>query len=234
VFSCLIVLAVNAGKIPEALQTIITEAFNPRAAVTGGLLAAFIWGMRRATFSNEAGIGSAPIAHAAVKTTKPASEGVVALLEPFVDTVIICSMTALVLVVTGSYEIGGGDGTAYGIQVTSRAFESVHHGFRYALFACVFLFAFSTLITWSYYGLQAWQYIFGKSKPAEISYKLIFCAVIVVGSATSMDKAVDFSDASLFAMSIPNLIGVYFLLPKVKEEYNDFLAHAKSIDESSK
>jgi AGCS family alanine or glycine:cation symporter len=231
VASCLIVLLVNAGNIPGAISTILTEAFQPKQAVIGGALAAFIWGMRRATFSNEAGIGSAPIAHAAAKTGKPASEGIVALLEPFLDTVVICTMTALVLVVTGSYEIGGGDGsTGYGIQITSKAFETVHHSFRYVLFACVFLFAFSTLITWSYYGLQAWQYIFGKSKAAAVIYKVIFCIIIVVGSAASMSNAVDFSDASLFAMSIPNLLGVYLLLPKVKREYNDFVAHAKEID----
>ena len=232
VLSCLTVLGVNASAVPAALSTIITEAFNPRAAVTGGLLAAFIWGMRRATFSNEAGIGSAPIAHAAAKTSRPASEGIVALLEPFLDTVVICTMTALVLVVTGSFDVGASDtSTSFGIQLTSRAFETVHSSFRYVLFICVFLFAFSTLITWSYYGLTAWQYIFGKSTGAALLYKLIFCAVIVVGSSASMANAVDFSDASLFAMSIPNLIGVYLLLPVVKKEYESFRAHAKRVDE---
>lgn len=231
VASCLVVIVAHASRIPAALTEIITQAFQPRQAVIGGALAAFIWGMRRATFSNEAGIGSAPIAHAAVKTSKPASEGVVALLEPFLDTVVVCTMTALVLVICNTYTVGAADSsTSYGIQVTSSAFESVHSNFRYVLFACVFLFAFSTLITWSYYGLQAWQYFFGKSKAAEVIYKLIFCAVIVIGSAASMNNAVDFSDASLFAMSIPNLIGVYLLLPKVRQEYQDFLSHAKAID----
>ncbi|MFN5961157.1 MAG: alanine/glycine:cation symporter family protein [Verrucomicrobiota bacterium] len=249
ILSCLIVLAVNAGGIPAALGRIVTEAFQPRAAVTGGLLAAFIWGMRRATFSNEAGIGSAPIAHAAAKTRKPASEGVVALLEPFMDTVVICTMTALVLCVTMQFDgdtgnfmlhgqpfsLGGKDtSTGFGIQMTSLAFESVHSSFRYVLFACVFLFAFSTLITWSYYGLQSWQYLFGKTKLAENVYKVIFCFVIVIGAAASMDKAIDFSDASLFAMSIPNLIGVYLLLPVVRREYADFLEHARTVDERKK
>jgi AGCS family alanine or glycine:cation symporter len=246
--SCLAVLAVNAGNLGAAFGRIISEAFEPRAAVTGGLLAAFVWGMRRATFSNEAGIGSAPIAHAAAKTRKPASEGVVALLEPFMDTVVICTMTALVLVVTMQFDgdtgnfalngqnfsLGGKDtSTGFGIQMTSLAFETVHSGFRYVLFACVFLFAFSTLITWSYYGLQAWQFLFGKSKVMEGVYKVIFCLVIVIGSAASMDKAIDFSDASLFAMSIPNLIGVYLLLPVVRREYADFLAHARAVDAGS-
>ncbi|MBN8457636.1 MAG: alanine:cation symporter family protein [Verrucomicrobia bacterium] len=246
VVSSILVLAVNANDILPALQLIISEAFHPRAAVTGGLLAAFIWGMRRATFSNEAGIGSAPIAHAAAKTRRPASEGVVALLEPFLDTVVICTMTALVLVVTmhfdgatGHFTIHGhpfdlgkvqGDSTKFGIEMTSLAFETVHGAFKYVLFACVFLFAFSTLVTWSYYGLQSWQYIFGRSFAAGWTYKLIFCLIIIAGSAASMGKATDFSDASLFAMSVPNLIGVYFLLPVVRNELNRFVAFTKRVD----
>lgn len=246
VVSCFIVLVVNAADIIPAIGMIIREAFEPRAAITGGLLSAFIWGMRRATFSNEAGIGSAPIAHAAAKTRRPASEGVVALLEPFLDTVVICTMTALVLCVTMHFQGAGadftihghpfvlgqvsGDGTKFGIQMTSLAFETVHSAFKYILFLCVFLFAFSTLITWSYYGLQAWQYIFGKREAAAWAYKVIFCLVIIVGSSASMANATDFSDASLFGMSIPNLIGVYFLLPVVKRELDRFIAFTKRID----
>jgi AGCS family alanine or glycine:cation symporter len=245
--SCLIVLGVNAHDILPALGRIMTEAFHPRAAVIGGLLSAFIWGMRRATFSNEAGIGSAPIAHAAAKTRRPASEGVVALLEPFMDTVVICTMTALVLVVTmnfdgasGNFSIHGqqfvlgqvvGDGTKFGIQMTSLSFETVNAAFKYVLFACVFLFAFSTLITWSYYGMQAWQYLFGKNELVAWSYKVIFCLIVVVGSSASMGSATDFSDASLFAMSIPNLIGVYFLLPVVRKELERFITFSRRVDE---
>lgn len=246
VVSCIAVLLVNLGGIIPALGMIVTEAFTPRAAITGGILSAFIWGMRRATFSNEAGIGSAPIAHAAAKTRRPASEGVVALLEPFLDTVLICTMTALVLCVTMKFDgasahftikehpfvLGqvAGDGTKFGIQMTSLAFETVHSGFKYVLFACVFLFAFSTLITWSYYGLQAWQYIFGKKDLAAWTYKVIFCLIIIVGSSASMGNATDFSDASLFGMSIPNLIGVYFLLPVVRNELARFIAFTKRVD----
>jgi len=245
VISCLLVLVVNASHILPALQMIITEAFNPRAAITGGLVAAFIWGMRRATFSNEAGIGSAPIAHAAAKTRRPASEGVVALLEPFLDTVVICTMTALVLCVTmnfdgdsANYVINGhsyvlgtsGTGFKEGIAMTSAAFETIHTSFKYVLFLCVFLFAFSTLITWSYYGLQAWQYLFGKKPITAWIYKVIFCLIIIVGSAASMANATDFSDASLFAMSIPNLIGVYLLLPVVRSELSRFVAFSKRVD----
>lgn len=250
VASALLVLFVNAGAIPGAIKMIVTEAFTPRAAITGGLLSAFIWGMRRATFSNEAGIGSAPIAHSTVKTSKPASEGVVAILEPFLDTVVICSLTALVLCVTmqfqgesANYTINGEqyqlgksiaeDSGGYGIRMTSLAFETVTPAFRYVLFGCVFLFAFSTLITWSYYGLQAWQYVFGDSKPVEIAYNLVFCSFIVVGSAANMQNAINFSDGSLFAMSIPNLIGIYLLLPIVKREYKDFLNHVKVIDQGA-
>lgn len=247
VVSSLIVLCCNADAIVPALQMILHDAFQPRAAVTGGLLAAFIWGMRRATFSNEAGIGSAPIAHSAAKTRRPASEGVVALLEPFLDTVVICTMTALVLCVTMQFHtptgadfsihnhafvLGqvSGDSTKFGIQMTSLAFETVHSVFKYVLFLCVFLFAFSTLITWSYYGLQAWQFLFGKHPVSAGIYKLIFCLVIIVGSSASMANATEFSDASLFAMSIPNLIGVYFLLPIVKQELNRFVQFAKRVD----
>jgi AGCS family alanine or glycine:cation symporter len=241
-----IVLLANAGHIPAAISMIVSEAFQPRAAVTGGILAAFIWGMRRATFSNEAGIGSAPIAHAAAKTRMPASEGVVALLEPFLDTVVVCTMTSLVLVTSMYFKGDGGEfvingrefmlgdtsnaSTSFGINMTSQAFQTVHDSFKYVLFVCVFLFAFSTLITWSYYGLQAWQYLFGRGKKMALVYKVIFCAVIVAGSAASMDKAIDFSDASLFAMSIPNLIGVYFLLPVVRRELNKFIDFTRRVD----
>jgi AGCS family alanine or glycine:cation symporter len=247
VVSCIVVLAVNASDIFPALGTIVREAFQPRAAIIGGILSAFIWGMRRATFSNEAGIGSAPIAHAAAKTRRPASEGIVALLEPFLDTVVICSMTALVLCVTMHFESAGsaaftihnhpfvlgtvvGDGTKFGIQMTSLAFETVHPGFKYVLFVCVFLFAFSTLITWSYYGLQAWQYIFGRKEITAWIYKVIFCLIVVVGSSASMGNATDFSDASLFGMSIPNLIGVYFLLPVVRSELARFMIFTRRVD----
>lgn len=248
VFSSLLVLIVNASHIVPALQMIMKEAFEPRAAITGGLVAAFIWGMRRATFSNEAGIGSAPIAHAAAKTRRPASEGVVALLEPFLDTVVICTMTALVLCVTMNFEgdsanyainghsyVLGAKGTGFkeGIAMTSAAFETIHSSFKYVLFFCVFAFAFSTLITWSYYSLQAWQYLFGKKPITAWIYKLIFCLIIIVGSSASMANATDFSDASLFAMSIPNLIGVYLLLPVVRQELMRFTAFAKRVDDGA-
>lgn len=247
VISAAIVLVVNAGNIPKAIQEIVTEAFTPRAAVGGGLLAAFIWGMRRATFSNEAGIGSAPIAHSAAKSRMPASEGIVALLEPFIDTVVVCTMTSLVLVTTmqfnndsGNFLVNGqafqlgeasNNNTAFGIGLTSAAFETVHSSFKYVLFLCVVLFAFSTLISWSYYGLQAWQFLFGKNAIVALLYKLLFCVIIVAGAAASVSSAIDFSDASLFAMSIPNLIGVYVLMPVVSRELKKFQSFTKHVDE---
>tara|TARA_B100000927_G_scaffold60822_1_gene47406 strand:+ start:248 stop:1954 length:1707 start_codon:yes stop_codon:yes gene_type:complete len=249
ILSALLVLVVNAQAIPGAIGMIVTEAFQPRAAVTGGILAAFIWGMRRATFSNEAGIGSAPIAHSAARTRKPASEGVVALLEPFVDTVIVCTMTSLVIVTTmqfdgdtanftvngQAFELGRGtnNSSSFGIGLTSAAFETVNSGFRYLLFVCVLLFAFSTLVTWSYYGLQAWQYLFGKNQILELAYKTVFCLIIIAGASANVGNAVDFSDAALFAMSIPNLIGVYFMIPIIRREYAKFQHFADRVDKGS-
>ena len=245
VVSALIVLLMNLGSLPGAIGMIVSEAFNPRAAVTGGFLAAFIWGIKRATFSNEAGIGSAPIAHSAVKTKHPASEGVVALLEPFIDSVVVCTMTSLVIVSAMQFDgetanftvngieqtLGKGGDDAFGIELTSLAFEATFGFFQYILFACVVLFAFSTLLTWSYYGLQACQYLFGKGKGVELGYKVLFCLLIVVGASASVGSAVNFSDAALFAMSIPNLIGVYFLIPVVRAEFAKFKAHADRIDQ---
>jgi AGCS family alanine or glycine:cation symporter len=175
----------------------------------------------------------------------PASEGVVALLEPFFDTVVVCTMTSLVLVTSMYFTGDGGEftingrsymlgeaagGTSFGIGLTSQAFQTAHDGFKYILFVCVLLFAFSTLVTWSYYGLQAWQYLFGRGPKTAMTYKIIFCAVIIAGSAASMDKAVDFSDASLFAMSVPNLIGVYFLLPVIRKELAKFIDFTRRVD----
>lgn len=241
-----LVLMLNVGAIPGAIGMIISEAFNPRAAVTGGILAAFIWGMRRATFSNEAGIGSAPIAHSAARTRKPASEGVVALLEPFIDTVIVCTMTSLVIVTTmefdgdtanfmvgeKAFELGRADNnnSSFGIGLTSAAFESAYSGFKYLLFVCVLLFAFSTLVTWSYYGLQAWQYLFGRHAALEFTYKVLFCLIVIAGASADMGNAIDFSDASLFAMSIPNLIGVYLMIPIIKRELQKFQHFADKVD----
>ncbi len=211
-------------KIPEAFMTIINGAFAPEAAY-GGIIGVMIQGMRRATFSNEAGIGSAPIAHAAVKTSEPATEGLVSLLEPFIDTVIVCTMTALVIVITGVYLDGSG---LSGVKLTSEAFASVYAWFPYILAVAVFLFAFSTMITWSYYGIKAWTFLFGKSKKMEIVYKLLFCSVTVIGATMSLTEVVNFSDAALFSMAIPNLIGVVVLAPVVRQCLISFMGKIKS------
>lgn len=223
----LTVLITHFEKIPETIGLILTSAFEPDAYV-GGVIGAIMIGIRRGTFSNEAGIGSAPIAHAAVKTSKPASEGIVALLEPFIDTVLVCSMTALVIVITGNY--GEELTKVEGIALTSKAFASVISWFPFVLFVAVVLFAFSTMISWSYYGQQAWSSLFGTSRIADLSFKLLFCFFIIIGSAMSLGSVIDFTDGMLLGMCFPNLIGVYILLPVVKEELIAFRKHAADID----
>jgi len=224
ILASLVVLVVHAQSLPATFAKIFNEAFNP-IAVAGGFVGVLVQGFRRAAFSNEAGVGSAAIAHSAVKTDYPASEGIVALLEPFIDTVIICTMTALVVIVTGDYDNAGNMG---GVEVTSRSFASVLPWFPYVLTVTVVLFAFSTMISWSYYGLQAWLFLFGKTRFNDILYKVLFCCFVVVGAAASLGAVTDFSDAMIFAMSVPNLIGLFFLLPVVKKETAKYFAYIKS------
>lgn len=216
--SSLIIIAMNFSAIPDAVGAIFTGAFAP-AAVAGGAIGALIQGFKRAAFSNEAGIGSASIAHSAVQTTHPVTEGYVALLEPFIDTVVICTMTSLVIIVTGSWVAGDG---VTGIALTSRAFESSFSGFGYLLAIAAVLFAFSTMISWSYYGLKAWTYMFGEGKGKELVFKFIFCVFVVIGSSLSLGPVIDFSDAMIFAMGIANIIGLYMLMPKVKAMLKDY------------
>ncbi len=225
VLGCLVVIFEHIDSIIPTFSLIITSAFSGEAMV-GGAIGTMLIGIQRAVFSNEAGVGSAPIAHAAVKTRYPASEGLVALLEPFVDTVIICTMTALVVICTGDYLDTGKDG----ITITSESFSSVIPWFKYVLSAAVILFALSTLISWSYYGLQAWKFLFGKSKKADFTYKILFCGVVIVGAAMAPGNVIDFSDAGLLAMCFPNLIGVFILLPVVKSELKKYLLYVKRVD----
>src|SRR5690606_33923398 len=187
ILAAIVVLIDNFTLIPGALAAIISGAFDG-SAVAGGLVGVLIQGVRRAAFSNEAGIGSAAIAHAAVKTSEPVTEGFVASLEPFVDTIIVCTMTALVIVVTGVYETGSNDG----IAITSNAFATVIHWFPYVLTMAVILFAFSTMISWSYYGLKAWTYLFGKRQFSVIIYKSVFCIFIVIGASMSLTNVIGF------------------------------------------
>ena len=191
-------------------------------------------GFRRAAFSNEAGAGSASIAHSAVKTRYAASEGLVALLEPFIDTVVICTMTALVIIIyniNGIFEYGGNgegavviDGVEYeGAGITAQAFANFIPFSNVFLTVAVVLFAVSTMISWSYYGLQSWKFLFGRGAVADMTYKLIFCLFIVVGAAANMGSVWGFSDAMIFAMVFPNMLGLFMLFPVVKEQLNVYL-----------
>ena len=212
---------------------IFSQAFNPQAGL-GGLLGVLITGFRRAAFSNEAGAGSASIAHSAVKTKYPASEGLVALLEPFIDTVVICTMTALVIIIFnfgGAFEYGGDglggimiDGITYeGAGITSKAFAQYIPYSNVFLTIAVVLFAVSTMISWSYYGLQSWKFLFGRGKAADLAYKVLFLMFVIIGAAASMGSIWQFSDAMIFAMIFPNMIGLFFLFPVVKRELKRFL-----------
>jgi len=295
VIASLIIILGNLGALPAAFATIVGSAFS-NEAVTGGIIGVLIQGVRRAAFSNEAGLGSAPIAHSAVKTNEPASEGYVALLEPFVDTVVVCTMSALVLVITGTWQISaevnpggadlvtapgatevvrklepgqflhtrkaGGDHieviglvngafqetekttgwvaksavtSKTGVPVTSLAFASVLSWFPVVLSLAVFLFAFSTMISWSYYGQQGVMYLFSfvgeeRIHLPVIAYKIVFCLLIIVGTSASLDNILMLSDAMVFAMVVPNLIGLYLLLPVIKGETDRFLALVREKD----
>lgn len=239
--SALVVLFFNFSLIDNAFGLIISEAFSPKATVTGGIIGVMIQGFRRAAFSNEAGAGSAAIAHSAVNTRFPASEGLVALLEPFIDTVVICTMTALVIIIfnmDGVFVYGDvinneaalvatGERIG-GVNLTSMAFDSTIPGFSYLLAFAVVLFAFSTILSWSYYGLQSWKFLFGRGKGADLAFKLLFLTFTVMGSAVTLDAVIKFSDAMILALVFPNMIGLFFLFPFVKEEIEKYLTAIKS------
>jgi len=231
---CLYIILSNFSLIDDAIGLIVQEAFNPTAIGVGGFIGVLLVGFKRAAFSNEAGAGSASIAHSAVKTKYSASEGLVALLEPFIDTVVICTMTALVIIIFnfgGFFEYGGDgsgavfiDGMAFeGAGITSEAFAQYIPYSDIFLTIAVVLFAVSTMISWSYYGLQSWKYLFGRGKAADITYKLLFLTFVVIGAAASMKSIWDFSDAMIFAMVFPNMIGLFFLFPVVKKQLNRYL-----------
>jgi len=221
------VIFANYDLIGFAFNEIIDGAFSPEG-VAGGAIGVLVQGFRRAAFSNEAGVGSASIAHSAVRTKYPASEGLVALLEPFIDTVVVCSMTAIVLIITGNVNPeNAGLADADAILLTSDAFASVISWFPYVLTLAVVLFAFSTMISWSYYGYQAWAYLFGRTTRTEYTYKILFCVFVVVGSAASLGNVIGFSDAMIFSMMVPNMIGIVLLAPKVKREMTKYMKAIK-------
>lgn len=219
IFYCLFALVViflNASSIPQAIANIFTGAFTGEG-VAGGALGAMIIGFQRAVFSNEAGIGSASIAHAAVKTDEPVTEGVVSLLEPFIDTIVICTITALVI---GTAQVADPAfaGDAQGVAMTSAAFEREFSWFPIPLAFAALLFAFSTMISWSYYGLKGWTYMFGESAAGQTAYKILFCAFVALGCMVQLGPILDISDALVFLICVPNILGLYFLAPTVKRE----------------
>ncbi|MCY0941413.1 alanine/glycine:cation symporter family protein [Streptomyces antarcticus] len=229
--ACLVVILVNVSAVPTAISSIIEGAFNPEG-VAGGVLGALIVGFKRAAFSNEAGLGSAPIAHSAVKTKHPASEGLVALLEPFIDTVVICTMTALTIVIAnpaswGEAREGKSPG---GVTITSDAFATVLPWFPYILTIAVMLFAISTVLTWGYYCMKAWTHLFGRSKASELIFKVFYTLFAVAGSLLTLQTLIDMADAVLFMLAVINIIGLYLLAPVVKRELNTFLEFVRRRD----
>ena len=223
IIAALAVIILNIQNIGMAFSAIVEGAFSP-SAIKGGIIGVLIVGFQRAAFSNEAGVGSAAIAHSAVKTNNPPSEGFVALLEPFIDTVVVCTLTALVLIFTGMHEVEG----MAGAQLTSDAFGSVFSWFPYILGVAVFLFAFSTMISWSYYGMRAWTYLFGKSRRSEMIYKMMFLVFVVIGASVSLGAVLDFSDMMILAMSFPNIIGLYIMSGEVRKDLDDYLKRLKT------
>ena len=220
VVAALAVLGLNAARIPAACAAIWTGAFAPDG-IAGGLLGVAIVGFRRAVFSNEAGLGSAAIAHSTARTPEPVSEGFVALLEPFIDTVVICTMTALVIVTT-VYDPALAHGDVSGIELTSRAFASTVAWAPTPLAVIALLFAYSTMLAWAYYGLKAFTYLAGEGRLRDLGFKLFFCLCVILGSSIDLGALLQLSDALIFVMAIPNLLGLYFLAPVVKRELDRY------------
>jgi AGCS family alanine or glycine:cation symporter len=234
--AALIILIANYDKIGWAFGQIFEGAFTG-LGVAGGFVGALIQGFKRAAFSNEAGVGSAAIAHSAVRTNEPITEGFVSLLEPLIDTVVICTMTALVITISGQLimdpatgqftlnEAGNAIATVgdtSGVALTSAAFGTSISWFPYVLAIAVVLFAFSTMISWSYYGLKAWTYLFGEGRMQELSFKVIFCIFVIIGAAASLGPVIDFSDAAIFSMAVVNIFALYFLMKLVKRELKSY------------
>lgn len=222
VVGALIILFYNAGAIPNAFGTIFRGAFTPEAGY-GGFIGVLVMGFRRAAFSNEAGAGSAAIAHSAAKTPYPVREGVVALLEPFIDTVVVCTMTALVIVVTGAYNNPDYEtirAAQQGAALTSRAMGEHLAFFPYVLSLCVLLFAFSTMISWSYYGERCWCYLFGDGSSRVFQY--LFVTFTFLGSIISSQNVLDFGDLMILGMAFPNLLGVFLLSGKVRADLDSY------------
>lgn len=228
VLAAVIILGANYQYIGDAFGLIFEGAWTG-LGIAGGAVGVLIQGFRRGAFSNEAGVGSAAIAHSAVRTKYPASEGIVALLEPFIDTVVICTMTSLVIIITNfdhNFMVYGVE-IKEGVELTATAFDSVIPHFSIILTVAVILFAFSTMISWSYYGMQGWVFLFGRGKVTELIYKMLFCIFIWIGAVISLGSVIDFSDAMIFAMVVPNIIGVMILTPVIRKELKKYMKAIK-------
>lgn len=229
--SAVVIIAMSADQLPMALRLIFDNAFSMQSA-TGGAIGAIIVGFQRALFSNEAGIGSASIAHSAVKTREPASEGLVSLLEPFIDTVVICTLSSLVIITT-AYPHGLMDQGLEGIALTSAAFAHHFSWAPYPLAVAALLFAFSTTIAWSYYGLKGWTYLFGEGARTKILFNTVFCCFVALGCMIQLRAVLDFSDAMVFLIAIPNIIGLYLYAPEVKREVNRYMDKLQALDKTA-
>ena len=232
--ACIVVLLKHAGDIPDAFGTIFESAFNPGAA-WGGFIGVLVQGFKRAAFSNEAGVGSAAIAHSAAKTKEPVREGIVALLEPFIDTIIVCTMTGLVIVITGHYAGGSSAEVAEpfaavnnGAGLTSTVFASEISWFPHVLSAAVVLFAFSTMISWSYYGERCWAWLFGDG--SSMVYRVLFLIMVFLGSIITSTNVLDFGDLMILGMAFPNVLGLYFLSGDVKKDLDAYMKKLKNGD----
>lgn len=228
VLACMFVIVSHITELPALIGQIFTEAFNP-SAFGGGMVGVLIIGVQRAAFSNEAGVGSAAIVHSAAKTSEPIREGTVALLEPFIDTIVVCSMTALVILITGAWNNAAwlDEGLA-GTALTSRAFASEISWFPYVLTLAVVLFAYSTMISWSYYGERCWETLFGSSKGSVYTYKLLFVVAVFVGATAQLGTVLDFSDMMILCMAFPNILGLALLSPGVRRDLLDYWKRFKN------
>jgi AGCS family alanine or glycine:cation symporter len=222
VLGAFVVLGMNFDRIPGAIGAILTNAFSMKG-IGGGMVAIMILGFQRAAFSNEAGLGSAAIAHSAVQTDTPLTEGFVALLEPFIDTVLVCTLTGLVLITTFPTDVLM-NGELEGIALTSAAFADKMPWAPVPLSIIAVLFAFSTMLAWAYYGTKGWTYVFGESKRKELVFHLIFCVFIVIGASVKLNSILDFADALIFVMAIPNIVGLYIMAPEVKNDLKEYWA----------
>lgn len=224
VLAGLLIIGLNIGALPGALATIFVEAFKPAAGI-GGMVGALLVGIQRAAFSNEAGLGSAAIVHAAVKTKDHVSQGMVGMLGPFFDTVIICMVTALMIVITGAYLDGSG---VEGVALTSRAMETGGSWLPYVLALVVTLFAFSTLISWFYYGLKAIKFLFGEGKIVDITFKLFYCFCVVIGASANLANIISFSDAMMLSLAFPNILALYLFAPEIKADVQKYIQGLKN------